>query len=230
MRSILGIDTSSPLGSIALLIDGVIAATASLPPGGHSTRLAVVAEALARDAGIGLAGLTGIAVSGGPGSFTGLRIGLAWAKGIALAAGVPLAMVSTHEAAAHAAADAAGIRITVTPGERREVAIAVWARATTGEAPDIRPSSIAPPRSVPELDAADAMTELAAGRPYTAIPTNESIAALLESDGVPHVAPRALAASVARLGDALLRAGGAADIVTASPTYGRAPNARKPSA
>jgi len=228
MHSILGIDTVGPLGSIALLVDGTIAAEAPLPPGGHSNGLAAAADDVARKAGVGLATLSGIAVSGGPGSFTGLRIGFAWAKGIALAAGVPLAIVATHEAAAHAAADVPGLRITVTPGARKELALAVWAAASADDAKAGRPVPIAAPRSVPEWDVAEVVESLAAGRPFTAIPTSEALAAFLATDGVPHIAPRALAGSVARLGAALLRAGGAADVVSASPAYGRAPNARKP--
>jgi len=228
MYSILGIDTVGPLGSIAILVDGALVAGAPLPPGGHSNGLAAAAEIVAREAGVGLADLNGIAVSGGPGSFTGLRIGFAWAKGVAVAADVSLVVVSTHEAAAHAAGDVDGLRITVTPGERKELALAVWAAAAADDEPTTRPLSIIAPHSVPEWEAADAVAALAAGRPYTAIPTNEALAAFLASDGVPHCAPRPLAGSVARLGALLLREGPAADVASATPIYGREPNARKP--
>jgi len=223
MHSILGIDTVGPLGSIALLVDGTIVGEAPLPPGGHSSGLAAAADAVARKAGVGLATLTGIAVSGGPGSFTGLRIGFAWAKGVALAAGVRLAVVS-----AHAAGDVRGLRITVTPGERKELALAVWAAPSADDLAAGRPVPLAAPRSVPEWEVSEAVAALAEDRPFMAIPTSEALAAFLAADGVPHIAPRPLAGSVARLGDALLRANGAADLASASPAYGRAPNARKP--
>ena len=59
MRSILGIDTASPHGSVALITDGVLRAMVSLPPGGHSSGLAGAAEQLAQGAGIALASLSG---------------------------------------------------------------------------------------------------------------------------------------------------------------------------
>ncbi|HEU4724325.1 MAG TPA: tRNA (adenosine(37)-N6)-threonylcarbamoyltransferase complex dimerization subunit type 1 TsaB [Candidatus Eisenbacteria bacterium] len=236
MRSILGIDSASPRGSVALLVDGALRAEAPLPPGGHSSGLAAAAESLAAGAGIGLASLAGLAVSRGPGSFTGLRIGLAWAKGLAMGASIPLALVSAHEAMAHAARDAEDLlRVTVTPGERHEVEIALWAApgasssaaADSGEA-DARPVALEPPVSIPETDLDSRLLALVAGRRFVAIPSNDAIAALLDDDELPRRDPLPLAASVARLGDLLLRAGQASDLTLASPAYGRAPNARKP--
>lgn len=232
MRSILGIDTASPRGSIALVVDGASRASAELPPGGHSSGLAPRAAEIVRDAGLSLASLTGIAVSRGPGSFTGLRIGLAWAKGIAVGARVPLVLVSAHEAAAHAAGDAGGmLRVTVTPGERREAEIALWEAPAGGGKPDAaaaRPRPLREPQSVPELDLAEAILALTNGGPYVALPSNDALAALLDDDEIPRRAPTALAASVARLGNILLQEGAASDVLLAAPAYGRAPNARKP--
>ncbi|HEU4333089.1 MAG TPA: tRNA (adenosine(37)-N6)-threonylcarbamoyltransferase complex dimerization subunit type 1 TsaB [Candidatus Eisenbacteria bacterium] len=229
MRSILGIDTASPRGSVALLVDGTLRGRADLEPGGHSSGLAAAAEALARDAGLALSGLSGIAVSRGPGSFTGLRIGLAWAKGVAFASGVPLVLVSAHEAAARAARDASDrARITVTTGERKEVQVALWAAPGAEEARGARPEAIEGPVSVPEADAADRVRELAGARPYVVLPANDAIRTLLEEEDVACAPPAPLAAAVAEVGGALLLAGAADDLASASPDYGRAPNARKP--
>lgn len=228
MRSILGIDTASPRGSVALLVDGVLRAEAPLLPGGHSSGLSSTAEELSRVAGVPLASLSGIAVSRGPGSFTGLRIGLAWAKGLAMGASLPLALVSAHEAAAHAARDAAELRLTVTPGERRQVEVALWDAAAGAEGAGDRPRLLEPPASVPEEDLEPTARALAAGRAFVALPSNDAIAALLDDDGLPRRDPVPLAASVAMLGDALLRSGQASDLALAAPAYGRAPNARKP--
>ena len=229
MRSILGIDTASPRGSVALLVGGVPRAEASLLPGGHSSGLSSAAEELAKIAGIPLASLSGIAVSRGPGSFTGLRIGLAWAKGLAMGAAIPLALVSAHEAAAHAARDAAELRLTVTPGERRQVELALWDVPAGAEAQGSRPRPLETPASVPEEDLEPSARALAAGRPFVALPSNDAIAALLDDEGIPRRDPALLAVSVAVLGDALLRSGEASDLALAAPAYGRAPNARKPS-
>lgn len=228
MRSILGIDTASPHGSVALITDGVLRAVASLPPGGHSSGLAGAAEQLAQGAGIALASLAGIAVSHGPGSFTGLRIGLAWAKGLAMGASIPLALVSAHEAAAHAARDLPGLRLTVTPGERKQVEIALWEASDEAETRGGRPRPIAAPESIPEEDLEERSMALAAGRVFVALPANEAIAALLDDDRLPRREPCPLAGSVAMLGDLLLQAGASSDLTLAAPVYGRAPNARKP--
>lgn len=228
MRSILGIDTASPHGSVALIVDGVLRGVVSLPPAGHSSGLSAAAEQVATNAGIPLASLSGIAVSSGPGSFTGLRIGLAWAKGLAMGASIPLALVSAHEAAAHAARDAATLRLTVTPGEQKQVEIALWEAPDPVEANGGRPRALEPPLSIPEEDLEERALALAVGRPFVALPSNEKIAALLDDDELPRRDPAPLAASVALMGDTLFRSGEASDLVLASPAYGRAPNARKP--
>ncbi len=88
---LLAIDTSTRMVGIALY-DGVQVVSESLWTSRdyHTVELApAVAEMLAR-AGINAAGLQGLAVALGPGSFTGLRIGLALAKGLALTQRLPL--------------------------------------------------------------------------------------------------------------------------------------------
>ncbi|HET9951969.1 MAG TPA: tRNA (adenosine(37)-N6)-threonylcarbamoyltransferase complex dimerization subunit type 1 TsaB [Candidatus Eisenbacteria bacterium] len=239
MRSILGIDTASPRGSLALLVDGAPRGTAALSRGEHSSGLATAAARLMADAGLGagLASLGGLAVSRGPGSFTGLRIGLAWAKGIAVGAGVPLVLVSAHEAAAHAAA-VAGARagdllVTVTPGERKQVEFALWEAPAAARS---RPRPLQPPESIPEDDLTDRLLALSssggawAGRTFRAIPANDAIAALLDEEDIPRTPVLDLAESVAAVGDLLLQSGESSDVVLAAPSYGRAPNARKPPA
>jgi tRNA threonylcarbamoyladenosine biosynthesis protein TsaB len=67
---------------------------------GHQERLATMAAEVMAEGGLGFSELTKIAVTVGPGSFTGLRVGLAFAKGLQLATGAPLAGIGTLAALA----------------------------------------------------------------------------------------------------------------------------------
>jgi len=98
---ILALDTATEKGSLALDADGRLLAEFFLDsPGTYLQHLLPGVEELLRAAGHNLKELDAIAVSQGPGNFTGLRIGLATAKGLAWALSRPLAPVPTLEALA----------------------------------------------------------------------------------------------------------------------------------
>jgi tRNA threonylcarbamoyladenosine biosynthesis protein TsaB len=98
---ILGIETSTMHGGVALLDEqGLLAEYLLNVRATHTERLLPSIDRVLRDAGVTLEQMTGLAVAVGPGSFTGLRIGLATAKGLAAASGRPLVGVSTLEAIA----------------------------------------------------------------------------------------------------------------------------------
>jgi tRNA threonylcarbamoyladenosine biosynthesis protein TsaB len=109
----LAFDTATSVATAALVRDGeVLGERASL-----AVRVLDDAHELLRDAGAAQAELTGVVVGTGPGSFTGLRMGLAAARGLALALDVPVAGVSTLEALAAGAPGA----LPVVDAGRREV-------------------------------------------------------------------------------------------------------------
>jgi tRNA threonylcarbamoyladenosine biosynthesis protein TsaB len=229
MRSILGIDTASPEGSVALEIDGAPAGLEALSAGGYSSGLSAAVGRLLAARQLAIGSLSGIAVSEGPGSFTGLRIGLAWAKGVALGSSLRLALVSAHEAAAHAHRDAtngdAKARVaTVTQGERGFVVAALWNPGNPGD-----PASPAwGPEAAPEDEFMERLLEAAGGAlVLVAAPTDALSEAVLDLGGT-LLPRRALALAVAALGDRAIREGRFADLSSAAPAYGRAPNARKP--
>jgi tRNA threonylcarbamoyladenosine biosynthesis protein TsaB len=117
--AIIIVDTCLAACQVALAEGGRVIAGASEPmERGHQERLAsMTAEVMAR-AGFSFAGLDKIAVTIGPGSFTGLRVGLAFAKGLSLATGAPLAGIGTLEAlAASAPGGPAGAVIDARRGQ-----------------------------------------------------------------------------------------------------------------
>ena len=98
---ILGIDTASRKGSIALARSGQPVADARLDEGGaHARDLVDRIDALLRGSQVRTDALDGIAVSIGPGSFMGVRIGMATGKGLAYSLGIGLLGMSTLEALA----------------------------------------------------------------------------------------------------------------------------------
>ena len=124
---ILSIDTSTMLGSVALSDGDVLVAQEQQGvPGTHSERLLSTVDHL-----LGLArwkggDLCGIAVATGPGSFTGLRIGLATAKGMALALGCRIAGVSSLASLSMNGASFAGTVVPLIDARRGEVYAAAY--------------------------------------------------------------------------------------------------------
>lgn len=99
----LAIDTSTETAGLALVQpDGTLQSELTWRAArNHTAELYPALEDLLRQAKTSPAGLLGIVVAIGPGSFTGLRVGMAAAKGLALALGIPLVGVGTLEAAAY---------------------------------------------------------------------------------------------------------------------------------
>lgn len=98
---ILGIESSSLVASVAIVTDEVLTAEYTVNfKKTHSQTLLPMIDEVVRMLGIGLETVDAIAVSGGPGSFTGLRIGSATAKGLGLALDKPLIHVPTVDAMA----------------------------------------------------------------------------------------------------------------------------------
>jgi tRNA threonylcarbamoyladenosine biosynthesis protein TsaB len=97
----LGIDTATDQASVALTDLSLVVERTWRGRRNHTVDLAYAVDDLLRHADIQARDLAGIAVAIGPGSYTGLRVGLAFAKGVALAAGVPVVGVPTlHSLAA----------------------------------------------------------------------------------------------------------------------------------
>lgn len=101
MGLLLLIETSAAVCSVALSRDGnILSYREELEPNRHAELLSVFCDEVLLEANVSVQQLDAIAVSGGPGSYTGLRIGTSTAKGYCFALGIPLIAVPTLEAMA----------------------------------------------------------------------------------------------------------------------------------
>jgi tRNA threonylcarbamoyladenosine biosynthesis protein TsaB len=124
---VLGFDTATPATAVGLMLaDGSTLQARDDPAGerrpGHATRLLPLADGLLAQAGLGWGELERIAVGVGPGTFTGLRIGIATARGLAQALGVELVGVSSLRALAYGSARA----LAVIDARRGEIFVAAY--------------------------------------------------------------------------------------------------------
>ncbi len=100
MATILAIDASTEVCSATVLRDGICSSLHSDEPRAHAQALLPMIDELLKQGGIGLSSVDVIAYGSGPGSFTGLRIGLGIAQGLAFGAGLPMAGISSLAAMA----------------------------------------------------------------------------------------------------------------------------------
>ncbi|MFT3696117.1 MAG: tRNA (adenosine(37)-N6)-threonylcarbamoyltransferase complex dimerization subunit type 1 TsaB [Kofleriaceae bacterium] len=98
---VLGIDTATRFASVAIVDDDRVIAETRGDDRAHGSDLLVLIDAVTKSAGLGPKSFDAVAIGAGPGSFTGLRIGMATAKGIAFAAKCPLWTVSSLAALAY---------------------------------------------------------------------------------------------------------------------------------
>jgi tRNA threonylcarbamoyladenosine biosynthesis protein TsaB len=156
--TILGFDTATSATAVALWDPAgglALEARDDPPPAAkpeHTARLLELTVDLLEQGGIGWSEVKRIAVGIGPGTFTGLRIGIATARGLALARGIGLVGISTLEALACAAASASagGTVLAVLDARRGEAFAAAW-RVPQGVA-----------AAIPQALAPDGLTELVA--------------------------------------------------------------------
>jgi tRNA threonylcarbamoyladenosine biosynthesis protein TsaB len=161
---ILAIDTSHPEGSVCLSDETAPARSSSLGDGSsHLVGLGRVVDVLLRQAQLSPADITRVALVEGPGSFTGLRIGMSYAKGLVAALDVDVVTVGTLELLALArlypigvtepSPEPAGAVAVMVDARKAEVYAAVFGR--TGDSPSDGPPSletlVAPCAEAPEV-------------------------------------------------------------------------------
>ena len=119
---ILALETSAKAVSAAVTEDGRVLASGYQDTGlTHSRTLMPIVEHIMKNAEITMAEISAVAVAVGPGSFTGIRIGVSAAKGLAFAASIPAVGVSTLAAMARNAAFADGLVVCAMDARRNQI-------------------------------------------------------------------------------------------------------------
>jgi tRNA threonylcarbamoyladenosine biosynthesis protein TsaB len=232
-RPLLAFDTSTPTARVALISPaGECLGLREKTAARHSANLLALCDELLREAALGAGDLAAIACGAGPGSFTGLRVGLAVAKGLALPSALPLVLLSSLDALAcdlGAARPNAGLVLSCIDAGKGQVYARMY---------DVADG--APPRARGTSDwvlAPDALcvlaTENAAGGALVAGGTGvdryvEVFRTGLGEDVVAAAVPGPSAAAIGRLALARIGRGDFDDLETAVPRYGRPPDITRP--
>ncbi|MEP1144990.1 MAG: tRNA (adenosine(37)-N6)-threonylcarbamoyltransferase complex dimerization subunit type 1 TsaB [Henriciella sp.] len=209
---VLGIHTAGPGCDLALLQNGErVASLQESMSRGQDARLPGLLSELLAQASLTLNRIDRFAVVTGPGSFTGIRVGVAFARGLALATGTPCVGVTTLEASLPLGQQ--GSAIVALPAQKRPPDITFWTQTfrtgmATGAAKEMR---------------AEDLIALLANHPHMVFGDPDLVGPSLENTIVHSAQPSALrAAQAAAEFDPEMR--------PARPTYARAPDAALPAA
>ena len=218
-----GIDTATPATVTGVLLPGGRVVEARDEPeegsrGAHASRLLVLLERALGEAGVAWEEVDRIAVGVGPGGFTGLRIGIATARALAQARGLPLVPVSSLSALAQGAGDGAGVVAAVIDARRGEVFAAAWDGA--GEL--VAPAAMAPAALAEQLLALDVPVQAVGDGAVRFREELEGAGVAVPVDG--SAVHRIAAAPLCRLG----AVGEPAERDRLLPDYRREPDAKPP--
>ena len=219
---ILALDTATPVGSVALCAAGGIVVSRYFDVGlQHSQRLFSEVEAALEAADMDVGEVRAVAVAIGPGSFTGLRIGLSAAKGLCLAALKDIVTVSTLEALAARLPFARLPVCTVLDARKREVYAALYDTATGVPVELASPRAIAPAQLARERANAATIYTGDGATVYRDLLADNSAAQF-----APLHCARPDAGTIGWLALSKLEKGQTADLDSVEPEYLRSPDAR----
>lgn len=223
---ILALETAAKAVSAAVTEDGKVLAAGFQDTGlTHSRTLMPIVEGLLKNTGLTVGDMDAIAVSAGPGSFTGVRIGVSAAKGLAFAADKPCAAVSTLAGLARNAAFLDGLVVCAMDARRQQVYNALF------EAKDGGLTRLTPDRAIALADLAEELGR--DPRPKTVLGDGGRMCfEFLTAAGIScRLAPAHLvkenAISVALEAEELARAGKLVSAQELAPVYLRPPQAER---
>ena len=217
---VLAFDTATPVGSVALVDDEKILVSRYFDVGlQHSQRLFMEIEEALATADCTFAEVDAVSVTKGPGSFTGLRIGMSTAKGLCLARNLTLVTVSTLESLAARLPYARYPVCTMLNARKSQVYTALY---DTG---DGYPQKLDPPRAVEPavvLAERDGTPTIYTGDGVDAY--SELVAQCAQAVLAPNACARPEAGIVGWLALRKLKAGESEDAATVEPEYLRGPD------
>jgi len=219
---LVAMDTATPSTVAGVLLpDGRVVEARDDPPEGsrgqHASRLLLLVERALAEGGVTWEDVERIAVGVGPGGFTGLRIGIATARALAQARGLPLVPVSSLAALAAGAAPAPAVA-AVLDARRGEVFAGVWA----GERELLAPAALAPEALAERLRALELPVQAVGDGAVRFRAELEGAGVAVPIDG--SAVHRIAAAPLCRLG----AAGEPAERDRLLPDYRREPDAKPP--
>jgi len=211
---VLALDAATEACSVALLGREMLISRYEEFGKGHAERLLGMVDEVLAEAGLALSALDGIAASVGPGAFTGVRITVAVAQGLAFGAALPIVPVSTLEALALPALEDCERALCCLDARMGEV---YWGCYARDQQRGVRATS-APRVSAPDqVRLADLAPHRGIGRGFSAYPVLAELPGLSVAAADRLALPSARA--VARLGELRLRAGEGRDPADLTPLY-----------
>lgn len=213
---LLAIDTATPICGVALANHGSVEAAVSLDIGQTHTRTIMDAiMSIMRFCGIDLQQIDGFAVTQGPGSFTGLRIGISTVKGLAMAMDKPMTGVSTLETLANQAHTECELICPMIDARRGEVYWTLFHRQQ-GELTTLLPEQVGPAeKALEQIDATCCFIG------NGALAYRHTLEPLVHTSGqwVSDDESRLSPAAVARIGWRLFQSGQSIDPALFAPVY-----------
>ncbi|HCE1968460.1 tRNA (adenosine(37)-N6)-threonylcarbamoyltransferase complex dimerization subunit type 1 TsaB [Vibrio parahaemolyticus] len=167
---ILAIDTATENCSVALLVNDQVISRSEVAPRDHTKKVLPMVDEVLKEAGLTLQDLDALAFGRGPGSFTGVRIGIGIAQGLAFGAELPMIGVSTLAAMAQASYRLHGATDVAVAIDARmsEVYWARYSRQENGEWMGVDEECVIPPARLAEEAQVDSKTWTTAGTGWSA--------------------------------------------------------------
>ncbi len=216
---ILAVDTTTPTGSVALLRkDELLGQSDMAPPAAHSARLLRTVDGLLAAQRAAIRDIEAFAVAAGPGSFTGIRIGLSAVKALSFASGRPVAAVSSLEAlAAKAAAPGVALVAPMIDAKKGEVYAALFRAQEGGPVEVVAQGAYVPSTFLERLPGGQTVVFIGSGVDAY----GDAVRTKLGKRAAVSDAPPFIAAEVGRLGYRLLGRGGGVPGDRVEPLYFR---------